>query len=124
MWWILMVAPFLPGSGCGGLGVTFARIPMAGGHRAAFTRDPMASGLSFVVAWVPVALGLSARGGWISVANGFGCTIWITRCDLKNTLPGRFLGVQSMCPDQRIEGTDTHWVMLKVDHRNVYQTIG
>ena len=93
MWWILMVAPFLPGSGCGGLGVTFARIPMAGGHRAAFTWDPMASGLSFVVAWVPVALGLSAMGAWVSAENVYRCIILVTHCQLENALLRRFWGV-------------------------------
>lgn len=88
-----METPSFSGSGGGGLCTTFARLPMARGHRAAFTWDPMASGVRSVVAWIPVALGLSAMGAWLSVENVYRCTILVTHRHLENALLRRLLGV-------------------------------
>ena len=89
-----MEIPSFSGSdGGGGLCTTFARFPMARGHRTAFTWDAMASGVRTVVARIPVALGLSAMGAWFSAENVYRCIILVTHCQMENALLRRFWGV-------------------------------
>jgi len=119
-----MEIPSFPGSdGGGGFCATFARLPMARGHRIALAWYAMASCVRIVVARIPVALGLSAMGAWFSAENVLRCVVVVTYCHLENALLCRLWGVESMGPDQWIEGSDTHWMMLKINYRDIYVAI-